>query len=103
MPIAGPHAGDRRDCGGSLSPLKRRGLAGIRYVGLIAAPEGVARLNREHPDVPMYVAALDDGPDERGLILPGLGDARDRRYGTEYMPPAAPRPAGRLLRRRASR
>ena len=63
--------------------LKRRGLAGIRYVGLIAAPEGVARLHDEHPDVPIFVAALDDGLDERGYILPGLGDAGDRQYGTE--------------------
>lgn len=63
--------------------LKRRGLARIRYVGLIAAPEGVARLHDEHPDVPVFVAALDDGLDERGFILPGLGDAGDRQYGTE--------------------
>ncbi|MXW28302.1 MAG: uracil phosphoribosyltransferase [Chloroflexi bacterium] len=63
--------------------LKRRGLADIRYVGLIAAPEGVARLHEEHPDVPIFVAALDDGLDERGFILPGLGDAGDRQYGTE--------------------
>jgi uracil phosphoribosyltransferase len=63
--------------------LKHHGLASIRYVGLIAAPEGVARLHAEHPDVPLFVAALDDGLDERGFILPGLGDAGDRQYGTE--------------------
>lgn len=63
--------------------LKRRGPADIRYVGLIAAPEGVARLHAEHPDVPVFVAALDDGLDERGFILPGLGDAGDRQYGTD--------------------
>ena len=63
--------------------LKRRGLASIRYVGLIAAPEGVTRLCDEHPDVPVFVAALDDGLDERGFIRPGLGDAGDRQYGTE--------------------
>ncbi len=62
--------------------LKRRGLASIRYVGLIAAPEGVTRLRDEHPDVPVFVAALDDGLDERGFIVPGLGDAGDRQFGT---------------------
>ena len=62
--------------------LKRRGLASIRYVGLIAAPEGVARLHEDHPDVPVFVAALDDRLDERGFILPGLGDAGDRQFGT---------------------
>ena len=62
--------------------LKRRGLSSIRYVGLIAAPEGVARLHDDHPDVPVFVAALDDRLDERGFILPGLGDAGDRQFGT---------------------
>ncbi len=63
--------------------LKRRGLASVRYVGLIAAPEGVARLHCDHPDVPIFVAALDEGLNEQGFILPGLGDAGDRQYGTE--------------------
>ena len=63
--------------------LKRRGLASIRYVGLIAAPEGVARLHDEHPDVQVFVAALDDGLNGRGFILPGLGDAGGRLNGTE--------------------
>lgn len=63
--------------------LKRRGVGNILYIGLIAAPEGIARLHREHPEIPVFVAALDDGLDDRGFILPGLGDAGDRQYGTD--------------------
>ena len=63
--------------------LKRRGVSNILYIGLIAAPEGIARLHREHPEVSVFVAALDDGLDDRGFILPGLGDAGDRQYGTD--------------------
>ena len=62
--------------------LKRSGVKRIIYIGIIAAPEGVARLHREHPEVPIFVAALDEGLDERGFILPGLGDAGDRQFGT---------------------
>ena len=74
--------------GGSASAacrlLKRQGISSITFVGLIAAPEGVARLHGEHPEVPIFIAALDDGLDERGFILPGLGDAGDRQFGTGY-------------------
>lgn len=63
--------------------LKRKGVGNILYIGLIAAPEGIARLHLEHPEVPVFVAALDDGLDDRGFILPGLGDAGDRQYGTD--------------------
>ncbi len=62
--------------------LKRWQVANIIYVGLIAAPEGVERLHSEHPEVPVFVAAVDEGLDERGFILPGLGDAGDRQFGT---------------------
>ena len=62
--------------------LKRRGVGEIIYIGLIAAPEGIARLHGEHPAVPVFVAALDEGLDDRGFIVPGLGDAGDRQYGT---------------------
>jgi uracil phosphoribosyltransferase len=64
--------------------LKERRPRSIRLVCLLAAPEGVAFLERKHPDVPVVVAALDRELNERGYILPGLGDAGDRMFGTEF-------------------
>jgi uracil phosphoribosyltransferase len=58
--------------------LERWGVRKIKFVGLIGAPEGIARLQREHPDVPIHLAAIDDHLNERGYIVPGLGDAGDR-------------------------
>jgi uracil phosphoribosyltransferase len=63
--------------------LKERGAKEIRFVSLIAAPEGLERLRGLHPDVPIWTAAIDDGLDANGFILPGLGDAGDRAYGTK--------------------
>jgi len=63
--------------------LKERGANDIRLVCLIAAPEGVERMRGIHPDVPIWLAAIDDRLDENGFILPGLGDAGDRAYGTK--------------------
>ena len=63
--------------------LKERGAVDIRLVCLIGAPEGVERVRGIHPDVPIWLAAIDDGLDEHGFILPGLGDAGDRAYGTK--------------------
>ena len=63
--------------------LKERGANDIRLVSLIAAPEGVARLQQDHPDVDVYVALLDRQLDENAYIRPGLGDAGDRMFGTE--------------------
>ena len=63
--------------------LKERGANDIRLVCLIAAPEGVERMRGNHPDVPIWLAAIDEGLDENGFILPGLGDAGDRAYGTK--------------------
>ena len=62
--------------------LKRWGVKKIKFVGLIGSPEGIARMQREHPDVPIYLAAIDDHLNERGYIVPGLGDAGDRQFGT---------------------
>lgn len=62
--------------------LKRWGAQRIKFVGLIAAPEGIARLATAHPDVPIHVAAVDDRLNEIGYIVPGLGDAGDRQFGT---------------------
>lgn len=63
--------------------LKQRGCSDIRLVCIISAPEGVARVNDEHPDVPIYTCSIDDGLNEIGYILPGLGDAGDRIFGTK--------------------
>lgn len=62
--------------------LKESGATDLRFACIVAAPEGVRRMEEEHPDVPVYTAALDHGLDERGFIVPGLGDAGDRLFGT---------------------
>ncbi len=73
--------------GGSASAairfIKQRGCTHIRLIDLIAAPEGVARIQKDHPDVDIYVAGLDDHLNEHGYIVPGLGDAGDRLFGTK--------------------
>jgi uracil phosphoribosyltransferase len=66
----------------AISILKEAGLRRIKFLGLIAAPEGVQRLRQAHPDVPMHLAAIDSHLDERSYIVPGLGDAGDRQFGT---------------------
>ena len=62
--------------------LKRWGVSRIKFVGVIGAPEGIANLHQHHPDVPVYLAAVDDHLNEQGYIVPGLGDAGDRQFGT---------------------
>lgn len=62
--------------------LKRWGVQRIKFLGLIAAPEGIERLTKAHPDVSIYVAAVDECLNEIGFIVPGLGDAGDRQFGT---------------------
>jgi uracil phosphoribosyltransferase len=62
--------------------LKNWGVKKIKFVGLIGAPEGVSAMQKAHPDVPIYLAALDDHLNEKGYIVPGLGDAGDRQFGT---------------------
>ena len=73
--------------GGSASAaitfLKQRGCKHIRLIDLIGAPEGVARIQKDHPDVDIYVAGMDDHLNEHGYIVPGLGDAGDRLFGTK--------------------
>jgi uracil phosphoribosyltransferase len=66
----------------AISSLKKRGASRIRFMCLVAAPEGVRTLLRAHPDVHVYCAALDRELDENGYIRPGLGDAGDRLFGT---------------------
>ena len=62
--------------------LKRWGVNKIKFVGIIGAPEGIARMQACHPEVPIYLAAVDERLNEHGYILPGLGDAGDRQFGT---------------------
>ena len=67
----------------AISMLKKRGLKNIRLMCLVAAPEGVEVVNSEHPDVEIFTAALDDHLNSHGYIVPGLGDAGDRIFGTK--------------------
>jgi uracil phosphoribosyltransferase len=66
----------------AIDRVKERGATEVRFVCLIAAPEGIERLRGAHPEVPIWTAAIDDRLDERAYIVPGLGDAGDRAYGT---------------------
>ncbi|PLT31693.1 uracil phosphoribosyltransferase [Peribacillus deserti] len=66
----------------AIHSLKTRGATSIRFMCLIAAPEGVEALKEAHPDVDIYIAALDEKLNEKGYIVPGLGDAGDRLFGT---------------------
>jgi uracil phosphoribosyltransferase len=65
------------------SLLKTRGAHDMRFVCLLAAPEGINHFQAEHPDVPIWTAAIDEKLNDHGYILPGLGDAGDRMYGTK--------------------
>ena len=67
----------------ALTMLKERGCKKIRLMCLVAAPEGIARVQKDHPDVNIYVAAIDDHLNEDAYIVPGLGDAGDRIFGTK--------------------
>ncbi len=63
--------------------LKKRGATNIKFVCLVAAPEGIKALQEAHPDVDIYTAGLDEKLNEQGYIVPGLGDAGDRLFGTK--------------------
>ncbi|PRX06527.1 UNVERIFIED_ORG: uracil phosphoribosyltransferase [Martelella mediterranea] len=63
--------------------LKERGVTNLRFLCLLAAPEGIEHFHKSHPDVPIYTAAIDSHLNEKGYIVPGLGDAGDRMYGTK--------------------
>mgnify|MGYP000054658920 CR=1 FL=1 len=67
----------------AIDSLKKRGASNIRFVCLVAAPEGVKALQDAHPDIDIYTAALDEKLNENGYIVPGLGDAGDRLFGTK--------------------
>jgi uracil phosphoribosyltransferase len=67
----------------AIDKLKERGAHNIRFLCLLAAPEGIANFRNAHPDVPVFTAAIDSHLNEKGYIVPGLGDAGDRMYGTK--------------------
>ena len=67
----------------AITQIKKRGAKHIKFIGLIAAPEGMKALHEAHPDVDIYVGAMDERLDDNGYIVPGLGDAGDRIYGTK--------------------
>jgi uracil phosphoribosyltransferase len=66
----------------TVSILKKWGVKKIKYIGILGAPEGIEHLNKEHPDVPIYLGAIDSHLNDIGYIVPGLGDAGDRQFGT---------------------
>lgn len=67
----------------AITQIKKRGAKSIKFLAILAAPEGLERLHSTHPDVDIYVAALDEKLNENGYIVPGLGDAGDRIFGTK--------------------
>ena len=67
----------------AIKMLKDKGVKNIRFLCILAAPEGVKRMREEHPDVDLYIGALDERLNEHGYIVPGLGDAGDRIFGTK--------------------
>ena len=83
--VCDPMIGTGHSAAHAVGVLKERGVAAerIRFVALVASPEGVAEYQRRHPDVPLYVAALDSHLDGHAYIVPGLGDAGDRLFGTK--------------------
>ncbi|EJM99595.1 uracil phosphoribosyltransferase [Phyllobacterium sp. YR531] len=67
----------------AIQKLKERGASNIRFLCLLAAPEGIKRFTEAHPDVPVFTASIDSHLNDKGYIVPGLGDAGDRMYGTK--------------------
>ncbi|MBX9453164.1 MAG: uracil phosphoribosyltransferase [Mesorhizobium sp.] len=67
----------------AVDKLKQRGATNLRFLCLLAAPEGIERFTSAHPDVPVFTASIDEKLNEKGYIVPGLGDAGDRMYGTK--------------------
>jgi uracil phosphoribosyltransferase len=81
--IVDPMLATANSASAAIRTLKQRGARDLRFVCLLAAPEGIERLQRAAPDVPIFTAAIDSHLNEQGYIVPGLGDAGDRLYGTK--------------------
>ncbi|MHA1570224.1 MAG: uracil phosphoribosyltransferase [Alphaproteobacteria bacterium] len=80
--IVDPMLATGNSAAAAVTRIKQAGAQTIKFVCLLAAPEGIEALHAEHPDVPIYTAAIDDHLNDHGYIVPGLGDAGDRIYGT---------------------
>lgn len=81
--VVDPMLATANSASAALARLKEVGARNIKFVCLLAAPEGIEALGRNHPDIPVYTAAIDERLNDHGYILPGLGDAGDRMYGTK--------------------
>ncbi len=81
--VVDPMLATANSASAALSRLKEVGAQDLKFLCLLAAPEGIETLSRDHPDVPIFTAAVDDRLDEKGYIRPGLGDAGDRMFGTK--------------------
>ena len=81
--VVDPMLATANSASAAIRMLKERGARDLRFVCLLAAPEGIARLQEVEPDVPIFTAAIDQRLNDHGYILPGLGDAGDRLYGTK--------------------
>jgi uracil phosphoribosyltransferase len=81
--ILDPMLATGNSTGAAVATVKAAGAQSVRLIAIIAAPEGIDRLHGEHPDVAIVVAGIDRGLNDKGYILPGLGDAGDRLYGTK--------------------
>jgi len=81
--VVDPMLATANSASAAIRVLKERGARDLRLMCLLAAPEGIARLQAAEPDVPIYTAAIDQSLNEHGYIVPGLGDAGDRLYGTK--------------------
>lgn len=80
--ILDPMLATGRSAVATVNVVKRWGVSRIKFVAMIASPEGIAAMQAAHPDVPIHLAAIDDHLNEIGYIVPGLGDAGDRQFGT---------------------
>jgi uracil phosphoribosyltransferase len=81
--VVDPMLATANSANAAITKIKERGAKDVRFVCLLAAPEGIAHFRRVHPDVPVFTAAIDEYLNDHGYIVPGLGDAGDRLYGTK--------------------
>jgi len=81
--VLDPMLATGNSCAAAISAVKEAGARSVRLICLVAAPQGIERVHRDHPDVRIYTASVDRELNERGYIMPGLGDAGDRLYGTK--------------------
>ncbi len=81
--VVDPMLATANSASAAMTKLKERGARNIRFLCLLAAPEGIERFRSAHPDIPIFTASIDARLNEKGYIVPGLGDAGDRMYGTK--------------------